>query len=216
MLASFWFADPQLRMLAAAPMDRQDDLARRLVDIGDDVGNEGAQESLASAHADVWRVPGSFEIVGQSGEIRHDSGWVRSSHRFQPCLACRHASQRRFPALLELRGDQPVVGIAGSVAPLSERGVVAGLLHFQLSDALSIALFLHMSPLGLQCRLNCHRLDSTKDLLGDRRIDARAAEGQASRQPQHQVGTVAPVDRPGLPAACVDDRETPPAAPARQ
>jgi hypothetical protein len=47
MLAGFWFADPQLRMLAAAPMDRQDDLARRLVDIGDDVGNEGAQEPLA-------------------------------------------------------------------------------------------------------------------------------------------------------------------------
>jgi hypothetical protein len=59
-------------------------------------------------------------------------------------------------------------------------------------------------------------LYSTKDLLGDRRIDAKASERQASRQPQHQVGTVAPVDRPGLPAACVDDREAPSAAPARQ
>jgi hypothetical protein len=216
MLAGFWFADPQLRMLAAAPMDRQDDLARRLVDIGDDVCNEGPQEPLASAHADDWRVPGGFQIVGESSEIRHDSGRVRYSHRFQPRLACRRSSQRRFPALLELRGDQPVVGIAGSVAPLGERGLVAGLLQFQLSDALSFALVLHMSPLGLQCRLNRHRLYSTKDLLGDRRIDARASEGQASRQPQHQVGTVAPVDRPRLPAACVDDREAPPAASARQ
>jgi len=177
MLAGFWFADPQLRMLAAAPMDRQDDLARRLVDIGDDVGNEGPQEPLASTHADDWRVPGGFEIVGESSEIRHDSGRVRYSHRIQPRLACRRSSQRRFPALLELRGDQPVVGIAGSVAPLGERGLVAGLLQFQLSDALSFALVLHMSPLGLQGRLNRHRLYSTKDLLGDRRIDARAAEG---------------------------------------
>jgi len=42
MLAGLRLANPQLRMLAAAPMDRQDDLARRLVDIGDDVGDEGA------------------------------------------------------------------------------------------------------------------------------------------------------------------------------
>ena len=46
MLAGFWFADPQLRMLAAAPMDRQDDLARRVIDIGNDVGDQGAQKPL--------------------------------------------------------------------------------------------------------------------------------------------------------------------------
>jgi hypothetical protein len=42
MLAGLRLANPQLRMLAAAPMDRQDDLARRLVDIGDDVGHQSA------------------------------------------------------------------------------------------------------------------------------------------------------------------------------
>jgi hypothetical protein len=130
MLAGFWFADPQLRMLAAAPMDRQADLARRLVDIGDDVGHQSAQEPLTSAHTDAWRVPGGFEVVGQPGEVRHDSGRVWYSHRFQPGLACRYSPQRRFPTLLELRGDQSVIGIAGSVAPLGERGLVAGLLQF--------------------------------------------------------------------------------------
>ena len=90
MLAGFWFADPQLRMLAAAPMDRQDDLARRLVDIGDDVGNEGPQEPLASAHADDWRVPGGFEIVGESSEIRHD-------RRSGPVFASPPAAPRMPP-----------------------------------------------------------------------------------------------------------------------
>src|SRR4051812_9677630 len=117
MLAGLRLANPQLRMLAAAPMDRQDDLARRLVDIGDDVGHQSAEEPLTSAHSDAWRVPGGLEVVSQPGEVRHDSGRVRYSHGFQPGLACRYSPQRRFPALLELRGDQPVVGIAGSVAP---------------------------------------------------------------------------------------------------
>ena len=53
MFASLWFAHPQLRMLAAPPMDRQDDLTHRLVDIGDDVCDESTQELLASAHGDV-------------------------------------------------------------------------------------------------------------------------------------------------------------------
>jgi transposase len=42
MLAGLRLADPQLRVLAAAPMDRQNDFARRVVDIGNNVGDEGA------------------------------------------------------------------------------------------------------------------------------------------------------------------------------
>src|SRR5437868_5858755 len=112
--------------------------------------------------ARLMREAGGFEVVGQPGEVRHDSRRVRYSHCFQPGLACRYSPQRRFPALLELRGDQPIVGIAGSIAPLGERGLVAGLLQFQLRDALSFALVLHMPLLGLQCRLNRHRLYGTK------------------------------------------------------
>jgi hypothetical protein len=64
MLASLRLADPQLRMLTAAPMDRQNDLTLRLVHVGDDVGHQSAQEPLASAHTDAWRAPGGFEVVG--------------------------------------------------------------------------------------------------------------------------------------------------------
>src|SRR3954447_21793731 len=47
--AGLRLADAQLRMLAAAPMDRKDDLARVLVDVGDDVRDKGAQKLLAGA-----------------------------------------------------------------------------------------------------------------------------------------------------------------------
>ena len=46
-------------MLAAAPMDREDDLARALVDVGDDVRDEGAQKLLVGAHRHAGRVPAS-------------------------------------------------------------------------------------------------------------------------------------------------------------
>ena len=69
MLAGLRLADPQLRVLAASPMDRQDDLARRLVDVGNDVGDEGAKQPLWRAHRHAWRVPCGLEIVGQSGKV---------------------------------------------------------------------------------------------------------------------------------------------------
>ena len=50
MLARLRFGHPQLRVLAASPMDRQDDLARRLIDVGNDVRNEGPEQPLTGAH----------------------------------------------------------------------------------------------------------------------------------------------------------------------
>ena len=72
-LAGLRLADPQLRVLAASPMDRQDDLACRLIDIGNDVGDKGAQEPLARAHGHARGVPCGIQIVRQVGEVRrHD------------------------------------------------------------------------------------------------------------------------------------------------
>jgi hypothetical protein len=44
MLTGPRLAGSQLRVLAAAPVHRQDDLTCRFVDIGDNVGDQGAQE----------------------------------------------------------------------------------------------------------------------------------------------------------------------------
>ena len=73
MLARARLADAQLRVLTAAPMDRQDDLARRIVDIGDDVGDQRPHEPLARAHRDPRRIPGGIEIFRQARKVgRHD------------------------------------------------------------------------------------------------------------------------------------------------
>jgi hypothetical protein len=47
-------------------MDRQDNFARSVIDIGDDVGNQGPQEPLARAHSYPRRGPGGIEIVRPS------------------------------------------------------------------------------------------------------------------------------------------------------
>src|SRR5215471_10536176 len=119
-LTGFWFAHPQLRMLAAPPMDRQNDLARLVIDIGDDVDDESSEQALASAHGHAWCVPGSTEVIGKTGEVRRCGDRLWRPHCLQSRFASLHAAKRGFPALLELRSDQAIVGIAGSVPPLGE------------------------------------------------------------------------------------------------
>ena len=77
MLAGLRLAHPQLRMLTASPMDRQDDLAHRLVDVGDDVGDKGAEQALAGAHGHAGRVPCRVEIVYEPGEVGRRGNRVR-------------------------------------------------------------------------------------------------------------------------------------------
>ena len=92
MLAGLRLADPQLRVLAASPMDRQDDLARCLVDVGDDVGDQGTQEPLARTHGHAWSIPGGIEIVGEAGEIGCGGCRVRRCRCVQSRLARLHAA----------------------------------------------------------------------------------------------------------------------------
>jgi IstB-like ATP binding protein len=63
MFPGLWFAHTQLGVLAAPPMDRQDDVTRRLVNVGDDVDDKGAQELLTSAHGNVGSFPCGAEVV---------------------------------------------------------------------------------------------------------------------------------------------------------
>jgi hypothetical protein len=105
MFAGLRLANPQLRVLAASPIDRQDDLACRLVDIGNNVGDQGTQEPLARAHCHARRVPCGVEIVRQASEVRRHDSRVRPLHRLQPGLADLDSEKRRLPTLLKLHGD---------------------------------------------------------------------------------------------------------------
>jgi hypothetical protein len=171
MLAGLRLADSQLRVLAAAPMDCQHDLARCVVDISDDVGDQGAQKPLARAHGHAWRVPCGVEVARQASEVwRHDGRFSRP-HCLQPYLARLDAAKRRLPALLKLRGDQAIVGITGSVAPFRKRGFIPGLLQLQFHDALLFIPSFHVPPLGLYRRLDRHRLHGAKKFSSDRGVD---------------------------------------------
>ena len=80
-------------MLAAPPVDRQDDLARRLVDVGDDVGDQRPQQPLARARRDARRGPCGGEIVGETGEVRRGRRIGRPAP--QGASRASHASTRR-------------------------------------------------------------------------------------------------------------------------
>jgi hypothetical protein len=114
--------------MTAAPMDRQDDLACCLVDIGDDIGDQSAQQPLTRAHGDARRIPRGIEVLGKSGKVGHLHGLIGRACACQSSLACLYTAQRRLPALLQLRGDEAIVGIAGGVAALREGGFILSLL----------------------------------------------------------------------------------------
>ena len=107
-------------MLATLPMDRQHNLACLLIDVSNDFLHEGTKQLLACAHGDAGRVPHSGKILGKSAEVRAGCSRQRSLSRVQALLAQAHAMKCSLPALLELGGDQAIVGIARSVATLCE------------------------------------------------------------------------------------------------
>src|SRR3954453_15392641 len=194
-LARPGFLHPQLRVLTALPVDHEHDLARGLVDVGDDVRDQGPHEPLAGAHRRAGRVPSGLQVAGEAGEV----GRVRGRGRRllpgrQAGLARRHAAERRLPAPLQLGGDEAVVGIAGRVAPLREGRLVARLPQLQPGDAAAFGPTLHQLPLRFQRRLDRHRRQGAQQLGGDRGVDASPAERQAPRQSQHLVRPVAAVD----------------------
>ena len=82
-----------------------DTFSSRFVDIGNDVGDQGAQKPLARAYGHAWRVPCGIEIVRQTSEVWRHDGWFRCPHRLQPRLARLNSAKRRLPTLLKLRGN---------------------------------------------------------------------------------------------------------------
>ena len=57
MFTSSWLMDAQLGVLATAPMDREHDIARIIIDIDDDFGDQCPQQLLAGTHRNTRRIP---------------------------------------------------------------------------------------------------------------------------------------------------------------
>src|SRR5208282_5522413 len=97
-LATARLAHPQLRVLATAPMDRQYDLASRVINVDDDFLDQRTDQALLGPHVDGWRAPRAFEIspkpeqlhahrrrrlVRHTAESRASHSWSRVMATFQ-------------------------------------------------------------------------------------------------------------------------------------
>ena len=107
MLAGLRLADPQLRVLPATPMDRQEHFARRLVDVGNDVGDkEGAQEPLRVRMVTL----GAFQAASRSlanpaksGDAAAASGVRTASNRAWQASTRRSAASQLFSSCAAMR-----------------------------------------------------------------------------------------------------------------
>jgi hypothetical protein len=73
-------------------MDDQDDLPRRLVDIDDDLVDEGPHQLLAAAHGDVDVLPYRLEVLGDASQIRHRRRRSARRYRIETRLAVAGAA----------------------------------------------------------------------------------------------------------------------------
>jgi len=118
-----------------------------------------------------------------------------------------YPSQGCLPVLLELSGDEPIVGIAGGIATLRQIGLIACLLQLQIQNALVFVLSLAMHALGLQCRFDRHGLNRPEQFPGNSGVHPRAAKGHASWQTHHKVRLVTAIHRSALRIARIGNRQ---------
>jgi len=57
MFTSPWLMDAQLGVLATTPVDREHDIARIIIDIDDDLGDQCPQQLLAGTHRNTRCIP---------------------------------------------------------------------------------------------------------------------------------------------------------------
>jgi hypothetical protein len=116
---------------------------------------------LAAPSGDTWRGPSGGEIRGQAIEVGHRHRGIWRVHCGEARSASLHTAQRGLPVLLQLRGDETVLRVAGGIAAFGQGGVVLGLLQVEFRDTSTFGLAVPVHPLGLQCRLDGYRLHRT-------------------------------------------------------
>ena len=120
MLAACRLAEADLGMLAALPVDDEHDFIGRLIDVGDDLVDQGAHQTLPGSHGGRRSLPGDGEVLGEAGEIGMLCLGGNIVQFVDAPPAVMNALQRVFPGLFQLGGDQPVVGVDSGVAPLGQ------------------------------------------------------------------------------------------------
>lgn len=167
---------------------------------------------LPGTHRNARRIPGRRQIVCQVGESARIDFDVRVLFSRLAGLQLSDTLKRALPVLLQLCGDETIVGIAGSITTFGQACLVAGLLHFQAQDVLPVFLLFPMHPLRLKRGVDRHWFHHPQHLLGDRGVDPWTAKGHTPGQPHHKVWLVAAIYRSALRIAGVEDAQTPPAS----
>lgn len=125
------FGQTYLAMNAAGPMHHQDDFRRRIVDVGDDLVDDGSHDALFQPCISGWRGPDAFEIgsqmsqdrrIGDSRPVGKPSG-SRMGGDFRFDL--RHLLQRDVPAFFQFSRHQPVGRIGCVILPSRPVGGIA-------------------------------------------------------------------------------------------
>jgi len=187
----------QLAVGATHPVDDENDLGRRVVDIGHDLMDEGAHNALLEASIRRRRIPDRFEVRGQNAERSWISNGCERRRIMHGDLALdlRRVSERPVPARFKLTRHQPVRGVSGIVLPESPVGGIAR--RFQIATK-SIA---HLIPSfsgflgGSGCSGDSAWADNAKQCFLDCIIDAQSSEGDAVRAAIVHPGAAAAVAR---------------------
>lgn len=200
-------------MLTALPVNREYDLARRFVHVCNDIDNQHPNQLLAHAHCDTRGIPGNIEVLCELRKVISGSRCRRSMCHVHAYLAGLDTTQCRFPVLLQLRGDQAVIRIAGGIASLCQRGFVLSLLQFEFNDAPLLAQGVHKHLFGLQGCLYRQWLYDTHQFSCNRGIYAGSTEPHT---PRRQVKAMASVNRSRGASSICHCQSTPAACASQQ
>ena len=157
-------------MVAAVPADHQ--IERVVLDADDDLVDQRSHDPLARLGCHAGTRPGPLQIGAERhqplaiGRCEIDSG--RSRQSLQLGLQIAHDRQPLVPSLLQLGGDEAVVGIDGIVLATRAADLVAGLLQRQLDLAALVFVRTAARSLRGERRLDAERLQAL-DHLGSRR-----------------------------------------------
>ena len=103
---------------SAHPMNEENDLGRRVVDIGDDLLDDGSHDTLLEARVGGLSAPSGFKIRRQCGEGGRLPLWMHGSCRVVAGdlrIDVGDAGKRRIPTHLQFARHQAVNEIGGVI-----------------------------------------------------------------------------------------------------
>src|SRR6202166_2942117 len=199
----------QLAVGCTHPVDDENDLGRRLVDIGHDLMDEGAYNALLEASIRRRRIPDRFEVRGENAErswISNGCGRRRITHG-DLALDLRRVSERPVPARFKFTRHQPVRRVSGIELPESPVGGIARRFEVATERIAHLILSFFGFPGSSGCSGDRAWADNAKQCFLDCIIDAQSSEGDAERAAIIHPGAAAAVARDMVLHACVPDGE---------